>query len=385
MTAFDPSAATAAYLGALPPALRRAAEADTLWAHWLAVLIPLLVLAVCWAALRSGLLVQTARRYGRDGAAPWLASAVCAGLFSAVLLLACAPLEAFGAWRAHQGAAPSLGGLAQLAARALRRDVLLIGAAVVILPAVQALMRRAPRSWALWIGAVLAAAVFAVTWAPYALASGPADLPPVPPGAARDGLARLVRDTGIPVSGIYLSNQEARDADVTGLPGQARVVVSKGLWSQATPAQIRAAVGHLMGHYVHGDELSLALVLALLTLGGPLAIWGLFAPAARILGARGLEGPGDAAGLPVPAAIAAIYLCVATVGFNNFIRLVNVRADQYSLDHAREPDGLATNLLRDWHDDRVDPSALEEAVFYDHPSLRSRIDHAMRWKAAHLR
>ncbi len=62
-------------------------------------------------------------------------------------------------------------------------------------------------------------------------------------------------------------------------------------------------------------------------------------------------------------------------------RWINVRADQFSLDHAREPDGLAINLLRNWRDDKVDPAPLEEALFFDHPSLQSRIEHAMRWKA----
>ena len=33
---------------------------------------------------------------------------------------------------------------------------------------------------------------------------------------------------------------------------------------------------------------------------------------------------------------------------------------------------------------KLDPTPLEEIVFYDHPSGRTRIFNAMRWKAAHL-
>jgi hypothetical protein len=33
---------------------------------------------------------------------------------------------------------------------------------------------------------------------------------------------------------------------------------------------------------------------------------------------------------------------------------------------------------------KMDPGPIEELVFYDHPSGRTRIAAAMRWKAEHL-
>jgi STE24 endopeptidase len=33
---------------------------------------------------------------------------------------------------------------------------------------------------------------------------------------------------------------------------------------------------------------------------------------------------------------------------------------------------------------KLDPSPIEEIIFYDHPSGRTRITAAMRWKAEHL-
>ena len=108
-----------------------------------------------------------------------------------------------------------------------------------------------------------------------------------------------------------------------------------------------------------------------------------YAPVARRLGARAPLDVRDPAGLPVLAAIACACLFLAKPCNDAADRMINVRADQYSLDHAREPDGLAQSLLRDWRGDKVDPSAVEEAVFYDHPSLASRVKHAMVWKAAH--
>ncbi len=162
--------------------------------------------------------------------------------------------------------------------------------------------------------------------------------------------------------------------------GSARVVVSRGLWNRASPEELRASVGHLIGHYVHHDQLSIAALLAVLALGLFLALQVLHAPAAWLLGVP--PSPADPAGAPAMALIAAVYLTGAVIVDHTFIRAINVRADQYSLDHAREPDGLAMALIHEWRGEQVDPSPAQEMLFYDHPSLESRLQHAMRWKAA---
>ena len=379
MIAPGTAVAADAYLDTLPLAQRIAAEVHTMAAHVQAVTMLVLVLGVCWVATRNGVLVAIRRSCVEQTRPGWVSIEVCVAAFAGLLALACVPAALFLAWRTEPA------NLIERTGQVLQGDVLAMAVAFVAAPAAYLVMRRAPRRWGLWIGAVLGVVVFLYTWAPFALAAGPVNLPAAPAGAARDGLERLVRDTGTPATEIYVSPNPEIDADVTGIPGRARIVVSQGMLSKASPAEIRAAVGHLMGHYAHGDELSLGLLLGLLALGGGLAAQALFAPMARLLGARGVEGPSDPAGLPVLAAILAIWLALGGVGFNTFIRLVNVRADQYSLDHAREPDGLATSLLKSWRDDRVDPSPVEEAVFYDHPSLKNRLEHAMRWKAANPR
>jgi STE24 endopeptidase len=60
-----------------------------------------------------------------------------------------------------------------------------------------------------------------------------------------------------------------------------------------------------------------------------------------------------------------------------------VRADAYSLDYAREPDGLAAVLESEWDHQSLDPSPIETVLFYTHPPIPMRIAHAMAWKAAH--
>ena len=56
----------------------------------------------------------------------------------------------------------------------------------------------------------------------------------------------------------------------------------------------------------------------------------------------------------------------------------------YLANAARQPDGFATATLKLGEYRKLDPAPLEEFVFYDHPSGRTRIASAMRWKAWHL-
>jgi STE24 endopeptidase len=58
-------------------------------------------------------------------------------------------------------------------------------------------------------------------------------------------------------------------------------------------------------------------------------------------------------------------------------------ADMYGLNTAQQPDGEANvdMLLGEYR--KLDPRPLEEFIFFDHPSGRTRITAAMRWKAEH--
>ena len=51
--------------------------------------------------------------------------------------------------------------------------------------------------------------------------------------------------------------------------------------------------------------------------------------------------------------------------------------------HFNEPDGLAKALVKTIEYRADSPSALEEFIFYDHPSVRRRVRAMMDWKAAH--
>jgi len=69
---------------------------------------------------------------------------------------------------------------------------------------------------------------------------------------------------------------------------------------------------------------------------------------------------------------------------NTIIRVQEVEADLYGLNAARQPDGEAEVALKLGEYRKLSPGPWEEAIFFDHPSGRSRILMAMRWKAENL-
>jgi STE24 endopeptidase len=385
MTAFDPATATAAYLDSLPLAARQAAAAFTEMNHWDQAIGAALIVVAAWLVLRANLLGRLCGRIEHERPRPWVATAACAMALSAIVALVWGVWAGLSAWREMAALHQATPGLGLEILGALSLTPLWVVGAVVGVSLVYGLMRWTPKYW--WaITAAVAAVFFAATvWWPAASTPGPTTMRQAPPGAARDAVLALIRSDKLPADGIYVSDNPGLDADVIGNARHARVIVSRGMWTQASPAEIRASVGHVMGHHAHRDMLSFANLMVVLTAAGLLAAHLLFRPVAWLLAGGKALAPSDPDGMPVMVVIAVGCLVLASPVLNTFIRTINVAADQYSLDHAQEPDGLAQSLVRAWHDDKVDPGPMEEALFYDHPSLKNRILHAMTWKAAHAK
>jgi STE24 endopeptidase len=101
------------------------------------------------------------------------------------------------------------------------------------------------------------------------------------------------------------------------------------------------------------------------------------------LGADGVAGLTDPAGLPIVYLIFATLSLLATPILNTQTRMQEAAADSFSLEHANEPDGLAKALVKTIEYRASSPSDLEEFIFYNHPSVEHRVRKAMDWKASH--
>ncbi len=96
-----------------------------------------------------------------------------------------------------------------------------------------------------------------------------------------------------------------------------------------------------------------------------------------------MRGIDDVAGLPLAALLITSYLTLLTPVLNTIIRVQEYEADLYGLNASAQPDGFAQVALKLGEYRKLDPGPIEEFVFYDHPSGRTRIYSAMRWKAEH--
>src|SRR4030095_12942435 len=106
----------------------------------------------------------------------------------------------------------------------------------------------------------------------------------------------------------------------------------------------------------------------------------------RVIGKRGpawgVSGIADPAGFPLLMLIFETYGCVLRAIANTIGRNIEREADAFAINAAREPDAAATVALKLGKYRKMEPSPLEEFIFFDHPSGRSRIRMARDGRAA---
>ncbi len=255
---------------------------------------------------------------------------------------------------------------------------------------VYAVIRRTRQYWWVWATVIsLVFGIFAAMIAPVYIAPLFNTYTPLKDGPVKQHILSLARSEGIPVTNVYefdASRQSKRiSANVSGMFSTTRVSLNDNLLKRSTEREILAVLGHEMGHYVldHGMRLVVLNGLVMLFAFGFTA-WG-FNVLARIFGGiwdvRGIDDP---AGLPALVALLTFFFLAATPLTNTISRTTEAQADIFGINAARQPDGFAEAALQLSEYRKLDPSPLEEFVFYDHPSGRSRISMMMRWKAEHL-
>ncbi|HEY0053655.1 MAG TPA: M48 family metallopeptidase [Caulobacteraceae bacterium] len=387
MHTFDPAAATAAYLATFPAEAHARAVAYTHGGQWMLLWGWLVAIAIAAVVLRTGVLVRIRRRIEGARRRPWLATLgviAIASLLETVLSFAWTAYADW--WREKQYGLSNQDFGAWFGERATGFGLSFIMGLVVI-SLLYALIRRAPRTWWAWGGGLSAALIVGlIVISPIVIEPIFNTYTPAPPGPVRDAVVRMAEANGVPSDKIYVydgSRQSDRyTANVSGLFGSARVAMSDAMFRKgADLAEVKAVVGHEMGHFAHRHVLWTAGVFALLAV---LAFWladRLF-PLAALLGAEGVTGIADPAGWPVLTALLATISLLATPFINTLIRMEETDADRFSLERVREPDGLAKALVKTIEYRAASPGAVEEILFYDHPSVERRIRRAMDWKAA---
>jgi STE24 endopeptidase len=255
---------------------------------------------------------------------------------------------------------------------------------------IYAVLRHATRTWWIWgsvvtvlfqmLGALIAPVYIFPLFNTYRKLDDPRVTAPI---------LSMARANGIPASEVYevnASRQSTRvSANVSGFLGTERITLNDNLLRRASLPEIEAVMGHEMGHYVLNHVYKGILFLGIVVVVGfALLRWGAGRVLERWGAAWGLRGVDDVAALPLLALLVTIYGFLLTPITNSYIRTQEYEADIFGLNAARQPDGAATIALKLGEYRKLDPGALEEVLFFDHPSGRTRILAAMRWKAEHL-
>jgi STE24 endopeptidase len=384
----DPDVATHAYLDRLPPDVVARSNAYFEGGYWLQLWNFLLGLVVALLLLGDRRAARIRDWAGRVGRRPVLRDALFGALYGFAAWLLSLPLTVYqGYFREHQYAmaTQTFGAwfIEQLIGLAVTMVALALLAAVFY-----AVLRRAGEQWWLW-GTVVAIAflVLLVLVGPVLIDPLFNTFKPVADGPVKEAVLTMARANGVPADGIYefdASRQTTRvSANVSGIFGSASIRLNDNLLRRSSPAEIRAVMGHELGHYVLNHVYKWIAAMTLVVFVGFLFTQRAMAALLKRHGGRwGLHGVSDVASLPLLVGVVSVFALAATPITNTIIRTQEVEADRFGLSLAREPHGAAEVDLKLTEYRKPDPTPLEEFVFFDHPSTRFRIHDAMRWRAA---
>jgi STE24 endopeptidase len=262
---------------------------------------------------------------------------------------------------------------------------LFAGSAVVL----YALMRWLPGTW--WALAAVGAAGVVVAMSfllPVVVEPLFNRFTPLPPGELRTELTALVDASGVRVREILVSDASRRtsavNAYVSGIGRTRRVVVWDTTVERAAPPEVAAVAAHELGHAARRDVLHGTLVGAL----GAAAAVCLLAAALRLpalLHAAGVSRASDPRSLALVLALATVGGALAGPLYNARSRQVEARADAYALDLTRAPETVVAMQRRLAVLNIADlaPHPLAVALFASHPPTTSRIAQARAWARAH--
>jgi STE24 endopeptidase len=391
MAQFDAQAATAAYLAQLPPEGHIKAIHYTQGGHWLLLWGFLVTVVVSLIILKTGVLTRLRDRLERNRPRPWLVAWLCAVVFLGLSWVISLPWESYASWwRPKSYGLQNQTWTAWVGEGLIGLVVTLIMGGVFV-AVIYWVIRRWPRFWPVLAGLVTAVFVLiSMTVAPVLIEPMFNKYTPAPDGPVRSLVVEMGHKVGVPTDKIFIYNgskqSNAYTANVSGMFGTARVAMSDTMFAKgADQAEVKGVVGHEMGHYVHQHGLWLAGALGLLTMLIAGLTQAIFPTVQRWMGAASVGGIADPAGLPVLMVAFSLISLLATPIQSTISRTAESDADSFSLQNFDEPDGLAKALVKTIEYRADSPSKLEEVLFYDHPSVRARVEKAMNWKAAHLK
>ncbi len=382
---FDADKATEAYLDLLSPAQRKLSDDYFEGGYWLQLWEFLFGIAIAAFLLLSGISVRLRDLSQRITRLRWLSTAIYGFAWLLIGFTLGLPLSYYTDFvREHQYglSTQDLGGWLGDSLKGLALGLLIVP---LLISGLYGLVRRLGARW--WIWATVAGFVLNLFFSmivPVFFAPIFNEYKPLPEGQVRASVLSLARANRIPTEHVVwfdASRQTTRvSANVSGFLNTTTVSLNDNLVNKTSLPEIRAVLGHEMGHYVLNHGLRLTIYLSLVTALALFCVhraldWSLVRWGTRL----GLEGRDDPAALPLAVIAFSIFMFLVTPLNNSIVHQAEAEADAFGLNAAREPNGFAMSAMRLSTYRKLRPGPIEEMVFYDHPSGYTRVHNAMIW------
>jgi STE24 endopeptidase len=387
---FDADEATKEWLATMSPEARAKSDAYFEGGYWLVLWDFVAGLVVAWLFLGTKLSAKMRDLAERITKVRFLQTALYAVQYVVLSSLFTLPWAIYEGWfREHQYGMSNqtLGGFL---GDEFTGFIIGLIFGVIIIPIIYAVIRKFTRTWWIW-GAVVGMVfiVFTVLIGPTYLEPAFNKFYPLQESQLKEDILSLARANGIPAKDVYefdASKQTKRmSAHVSGIAGTTQISLNDNLMNRASPEEVKAVLGHEMGHYVlnhvfHGIfEFSILIVI-----GFAFVQWAFDKVRTRWGSGWGIRDVGDVAGLPLLGVLFSVFMFVLTPVNNTLTRTQEAEADAFGLNAARQPDGFAQAAIHLSEYRKMEPGKWEEIFFYDHPSGYHRIHRGMVWKAEHL-
>jgi STE24 endopeptidase len=386
---FDINAAVETYLAKMPPAERARSNAYFEGGYWLILwdflstaFVMWLLLHFRWSARMCGLAEGVTRIRPFQTALYWIQFIIVVSVLTFPLTV----YEGYFRERTY--------GLLNQSFGPWMRDQMVTLAVEVVLGTILAiplfgLVRRLGKNWWVWGAALMILFLaFVSLIQPVYIAPLFNKYTKLEDSRITDPILSMARANGIPATEVYefdASRQSNRvSANVSGFAGTQRISLNDNLLKRCTLPEIEMVMGHEMGHYVLNHEYKgLVMFGVVLVIGFAFLSWGINFSLARWGEKWDIREITDVAVLPLAVIVFSAYFLLMTPVTNTITRTMEYEADMYGLNAAQQPDGKANVDLMVGEYRKLDPGPVEEFIFFDHPSGRTRITAAMRWKAEH--
>lgn len=387
---FDHVAATEAYLNSLTPKQRAKSDAYFEGGYWLLLWGLLYSLFIAWVFISKGLSLklkswaQSVSKNTNLVNLIYIALYLIAGF---ILALPMAWYEDF--YREHQYDLSNLTFSDWLieGLQSLMVEVILFG---VLFTVLYIAIRKTGQHWWKWgTGITVIFTALLLLILPIFIAPIFNDYKFLEDGPIKESILTMARANDVPVDNVYqfdASKQSDRiSANVSGIANTIRISLNDNLLNRCNEAEIKAVMGHELGHYVLNHVYKSIIAFGLLIfVGFAFVNWGYHWTIDKWGDSWAITSIEDVTGLPLIMVLFSIFFFLAEPVTNNIIRINEVEADNYGLNAAREPDGFASTAMKLSEYRKIEPSYWEEIIFFDHPSGRSRVEMSMKWKAENL-